>query len=133
MALLTALVVLAGLQSAQADSVVYIVSPASRLEVRTGKSGLLSFAGHEHLIRARAFTGHIVYHRDAPARSRVEVVILTDSLEVLTPPDTEEIRKVTAAMRRDVLDVANFPEIRLVSRSVTWTEGGGGGFTWWQR
>jgi polyisoprenoid-binding protein YceI len=123
MPLLTALVLLVSLQSPQADSVVYILSPASELDVRTGKAGLLGFAGHEHLIRARVFAGRIVYHRHAPAQSRIEVVIPTESLAVLTPPDTEEIRKVTAAMRHDVLDVATYPEIRLVSRSVTWSDG----------
>lgn len=114
---------LAAFQLPQADSVVYVLSPATQLDVHTGKSGLLGFAGHEHLIRARAFTGRVVYHRAVPAQSRVEIVILTDSLEVLTPPDTEEIRKVTADMRSKVLDVANYPEIRLASRSVTWSEG----------
>jgi len=114
---------LAAFQLPHADSVVYVLSPASQLDVQTGKSGLLGFAGHEHLIRARAFTGRVVYHRAVPERSRVEIVILTDSLEVLTPPDTEEIRKVTADMRSKVLDVANYPEIRLASRSVTWSEG----------
>lgn len=122
MQLLT-IALLAALQSPQADSVVYVLSPASQLEVETGKSGLLGFAGHEHIIRARAFTGRIVHRRDVPEQSRVEIVILTDSLEVLTPPDTEEIRKVTADMRSKVLDVANYPEIRLASRGVTWSEG----------
>ena len=79
---------------------------------------MLGFAGHEHVIRARAFSGRIEYHADAPADSRVEVIVPTDSLEVLTPPDTEEIRKVTATMRSDVLDVAHYPEIRLTTRSV---------------
>ncbi|HKA58973.1 MAG TPA: YceI family protein [Gemmatimonadales bacterium] len=114
---------LAALQLPAADSVVYDLSPASQLDVQTGKSGILGFAGHEHVIRARAFTGRIVYHRAKPERSRVEIVILTDSLEVLTPPDTEEIRKVTADMRSTVLHVATYPEIRLASRSVTWSEG----------
>jgi polyisoprenoid-binding protein YceI len=123
MPLLAALVLLA-LQVEPADSVVYVLSPASALEVRTGKAGLLAFAGHEHLVRARAFSGHITYYRDRPANSRVDIVIPTDSLEVLTPPDTAEIRKVTAAMRSDVLDVKAYPEIRLVSRSVTWSESG---------
>jgi polyisoprenoid-binding protein YceI len=109
---------LAALQMPHADSVVYTLAPTSRLEVKTGKSGLLGFAGHEHVIRARAFTGRVVYHRAVPEQSRVEIVILTDSLEVLTPPDTEEIRKVTADMRRVVLDVASYPEMRLVSRSL---------------
>ena len=90
--------------------------------MRTGNAGLLAFAGHEHRISARAFSGHITYHRDRPGQSRVDIVIPTDRLEVLTPPDTAEIRKVTAAMRSDVLDVTAYPEIRLVSRSITWSD-----------
>ena len=120
---LLAAVFLAALQSPQADSVVYVLSSASQLDVQTGKSGILGFAGHEHLIRARAFTGRIVYHRAVPEQSRVEIAVLTDSLEVLTPPDTEEIRKVTKDMRTTVLDAANYPEVRLAARSITWSEG----------
>jgi polyisoprenoid-binding protein YceI len=97
------------------------LSPASRFAVKTGKAGLLGFAGHEHVIRARAFSGQIVYHPEAPANSQVDIVVPTDSLEVLTPPDTAEIRKVTAAMRTEVLDVARYPEIRLTSRSIETT------------
>lgn len=96
----------------------YLLSPHSRFEVRTGKSGLFSLVGHSHLIRANAVTGHVVYDAAEPARSTVEILVLADSLEVLTPPDTEEIRKVTQAMRADVLDVARHPEIRFVSRAV---------------
>jgi len=97
------------------------VAPASRLEVTTGKSGLLGFAGHEHTIRARAYSGRVVYRPELIAASRVEITILTDSLEVLTPPDTEEIRKVTASMRTEVLDVAHYPEMRLVSQRIEGT------------
>jgi polyisoprenoid-binding protein YceI len=122
---LTIAVLVALVQSPQTDSVVYTLLPASRLEVRTGKSGLLGFAGHEHRIMAHAFTGQVIYHPHAPGRSRVEIVIPADSLEVLTPPDTEEIRKVTAAMRTEVLDVAHYPEIRFASRTVTPSEGRG--------
>lgn len=106
------------------DSIVYNVAPSSRFEVQTGKAGLLGFAGHEHLIRARAFSGQIVYRPGAPGESRVVIVVPTESLEVLTPPDTEEIRKVTEAMRTEVLHVAEYPEIRLVSKAVTPSDGG---------
>jgi polyisoprenoid-binding protein YceI len=123
MLLVTAVLLLAASQAPQPDSVVYTVSAASRLEVRTGKSGLFGFAGHEHRIRARAFAGHVVYYPRAPARSSVAIVIPADSLEVLTPPDTEEIRKVTAAMRTEVLDVAHYPEIRFAARTVSLSEG----------
>jgi polyisoprenoid-binding protein YceI len=103
------------------DSVVYHLSPASTFEVATGKSGLFGFAGHEHTIRARVFSGRIVYRPASIAASHIEITVLTDSLEVLTPPDTEEIRKVTTSMRTEVLDVAHHPEIRLVSQRIEGT------------
>ena len=97
------------------DSVVYDLVPASRFEVVTGKAGLLGFAGHTHVIRATGFSGRIVWYPDQPAAAHVSVSVPTDSLEVVTPPDTAEIRKVTAAMREEVLDVAHYPEIALVA------------------
>jgi polyisoprenoid-binding protein YceI len=119
---MTHLLLLAALlQGTARDSVVYRLAPTSVLEVSTGKGGLFGFAGHEHTIRARAFSGRIVYRPDSITASRIEITVLTDSLEVLTPPDTEEIRKVTASMRTEVLDVANYPEIRLVSRRIEGT------------
>ncbi len=101
------------------DSIVYVLSPASRLEVKTGKAGLFGFAGHEHLIRARVSSGRIVHYPGAPERSRVEIVVPADSLEVLSPPDTAEIRKVTQAMRTEVLRTDQYPEIRFASTAVT--------------
>jgi polyisoprenoid-binding protein YceI len=105
-------------QSLAPDSVVYDLASSSRLVVRTGKAGLFGFAGHEHLIQAREFSGRIVYYPRQPEASRVTVSIAAERLEVLTPPDTAEIRKVTAAMREDVLDVAQYPEITLTSQAV---------------
>ena len=106
------------------DSVVYAVSPASRLEVKTGKAGLFGFLGHDHVIHARAFSGRVVYYPGTPASSRVEITLPAESLEVLTPPDTEEIRKVTAAMRTEVLQVDRFPEMTFVSRSLAPSDSG---------
>jgi polyisoprenoid-binding protein YceI len=100
------------------DSVIYRLSPNSRLEVKTGKAGLFGFAGHTHLIRARAFSGQVVYYPKAPPNSRLDITVIADSLEVLTPPDTAEIRKVTEAMRADVLHVDQYHKIRLISRQV---------------
>jgi polyisoprenoid-binding protein YceI len=106
------------------DSVVYALAPSSRLEVKTGKAGVFGFAGHSHSIRARAFSGDVVYYPHAPARSHLQITIQADSLEVLTPPDTAEIRKVTATMRTDVLHADQYHEIRLASKEVTPTAGG---------
>ncbi|HEU4647729.1 MAG TPA: YceI family protein [Gemmatimonadales bacterium] len=106
------------------DSVVYRLTPASRLEVKTGKAGLFGFAGHTHVIQARAFSGQVVFYPKTPPRSHVAIKVVTDSLVVLTPPDTEEIRKVTEAMRTQTLQVDRYPEITLASRNVTQTETG---------
>jgi len=106
------------------DSVVYVLSAASRFEVKTGKAGLFGFAGHTHVVRARGFAGRVVYYPSAPSESRVEIVVPADSLEVLTPPDTAEIRKVTQAMRSDVLRVDEYPVIRFVSTGVSPTPEG---------
>jgi polyisoprenoid-binding protein YceI len=111
-------------QSGAPDSVVYRLLPASRLEVHTGKAGLFGFAGHEHVIRARGFAGRVVYFPAAPAATRVEITVPTDSLEVLTPPDTAEIRKVTEAMRTEVLQVERYRAITLVSKRIAPTAGG---------
>jgi polyisoprenoid-binding protein YceI len=107
-----------------ADSVVYRFLPASRLDVHTGKAGLFGFAGHTHVIRARGFTGRVVYYPTSPAASHVEITVPTERLEVLTPDDTAEIRKVTESMRGEVLEVSRYPQIKLASRSVAVTPGG---------
>jgi len=106
------------------DSLVYLVSPTSRFDVKTGKAGLFGFAGHAHVIRARALSGRVVYYAGAPASSHVEIMAPADSLEVLTPPDTEEIRKVTAAMRTEVLLVDQYHDITFASKTVTPTDSG---------
>src|SRR5262249_30241302 len=106
------------------DSVVYKVVPASRFDVKTGKSGLFGFAGHTHVIRAHAVTGQVVLHQHDPAKSHVQLTVPTDSLEVTTPPDTAEIRKVTASMREETLEVAQYPRIEFASKEVTPTDSG---------
>jgi len=99
------------------DSVVYHVDPSSRLVVKTGKAGLFGFAGHTHVIRARAVSGELVYRPGKPT-SYLRLKLPTDSLEVLTPPDTAEIRKVTEAMRTEVLHVDKYPEMTFAADSL---------------
>jgi polyisoprenoid-binding protein YceI len=111
-------------QAGAHDSVVYRVDSSSRFEVRTGKAGLFGFAGHNHRIRARSFTGALVYMPGDPTRSRVSIVVAAESLEVLTPPDTAEIRKVTETMRGQVLDADHYPQIRLASQTLAPTADG---------
>src|SRR5687767_10203681 len=80
------------------DSMVYTVLPTSRLDVHTGTAGVLGGLGHEHLVRARAFHGTIVYFPMEPARSSAVITVLTDSLEVLTDASRADVAKMTRAM-----------------------------------
>jgi polyisoprenoid-binding protein YceI len=102
----------------EADSVIYRLASGSRLQVKTGKAGVLGFAGHNHLIESHAVHGAVIYYPREPARSHLEITVSADSLQVLTPPDTAEIRKVGETMRTEVLRTADFPVIRLISREV---------------
>lgn len=111
-------------QVAGGDSVVYRFAPTSRFDVKTGKAGLFGFAGHEHLIRARGFAGRVVYYPGAPTASRVDLTVRSDSLEVLTPPDTEEVRKVTEAMRTDILRVEQYSTISFTSKALAPADSG---------
>jgi polyisoprenoid-binding protein YceI len=104
--------------------VVYRLSPSSRFEVRTGTAGVFGFAGHRHVVRARAFTGTVTYRPGDPSASRLDMTIPAESLEVLTPRDPAEIRQVTEAMRTKVLHVDDYPEIRFIVRRVTPTPTG---------
>jgi polyisoprenoid-binding protein YceI len=106
-------------QAAQgpSESVVYHIDPSSRLVVKTGKAGLFGFAGHTHVIHARAVSGELVYHPGKPT-SYLRITVPTDSLEVLTPRDTAEIRKVTQAMRTEVLHVDKYPEMTFAADSL---------------
>lgn len=117
----------ANLASAQApapDTVVYRLLPSSRFEVRTGKAGVFGFAGHSHVVRARAFTGSVRYRPGDPSVSQLEITIPAESLEVLTPTDTAEIRQVAEAMRTEVLHVDQYPEIRFTATRATPTPTG---------
>jgi polyisoprenoid-binding protein YceI len=114
----------AAAQGGERDSVVYVLSAASRFEVKTGKAGLFGFAGHTHVVGARRVGGRVIFYPNAPASSRVEILVSADSLEVLTPPDTAEIRKVTEAMRTEVLHVDEYPSISFVSTAANPTAEG---------
>ena len=99
------------------DSTVYRIHPGSRLVVKTGKAGLFGFAGHTHVIRARAISGRLVYH-PGKSTSYLRIVVPTDSLEVLTPPDTAEIRRVTKSMRTEVLHPDKHPQMTFAADSL---------------
>ena len=114
-AILAATTLAGGAATSQAKT--YILSPndESEILVRTDRSGLLSFAGHRHVIRAEDFAGKIEMSPDGrPAY--VELSIVAASLRVIDDDlDSSKVVQVQEAMETSVLEVEHFPRITFES------------------
>jgi polyisoprenoid-binding protein YceI len=99
----------------------FVVDPAkSRVTVHVGRSGLLGFAGHVHEVVGEPVRGAIVADEDHLSSSSVVVVFRAEDFHVIAgkePPD--DIPKIEKAMREDVLESAQHPEIIFTSTSIT--------------
>ena len=106
--------------AAGADESFVVDAAASSFRISVGKSGLFSFAGHEHEVRATAIEGVIVANREDLARSSVSLRFETGGLRVDgqgEPP--ADVPKVQAKMAGpDVLDVVKFQEVTFQSTVV---------------
>jgi len=100
----------------------YVVDPGtSRVRIHVGKAGLASFAGHEHEVVARAFSGTIVADSEEIGRSRIELSFDAAALEVTgegePPEDVTEVQETMVGAK--VLDVARFPTVSFRSSRVS--------------
>ena len=93
---------------------------ASHVRIHLGRSGLLKFLGHDHVIEAPIAEGRVEVVEDDPARSSVRLRFEADGLSVV--PGTEpaaDIPKVEARMRGpEVLDAERHPGIVFASSAV---------------
>jgi polyisoprenoid-binding protein YceI len=94
---------------------------ASTMAVHVGKTGIGSFAGHEHDVVVQAIRGEVVFDPADLAKSSVDLSVIAASLKVSDkdePP--EDLRKVQQTMTGpQVLDAARHRIIRFRSREVT--------------
>jgi polyisoprenoid-binding protein YceI len=107
--------------AAYAEPRSYSVDPEkSTLRVRVGKTGLFSFAGHEHVIAATGFEGQIVADTADIAHSTVSLTFPVTGLKVAAdgePP--EDVPKVQDKMTGpEVLDMAHFAAISFHSTAI---------------
>jgi polyisoprenoid-binding protein YceI len=122
MLVVVALVLHAGVLLAQAGSRTFSVdAAASHLVIHVGRSGALSFAGHDHEVIAPAMTGQIVYIAEDPSQSTVSVTFDAAKLRVTgqnePAKDVAEVQETMVGPR--VLDVGRFPTIAFQSREVS--------------
>lgn len=120
-----AVLALAAAPPAWAAPRTYVVDPAkSQVRVHVGRSGLFSFAGHEHEVAAPSLEGRIAADPADLAASSLGLTFAAAALTVLPagepagdPPKVEEAMRGPRA-----LDVARFPTIAFRSRAVTGRE-----------
>ncbi|MFL5294575.1 MAG: YceI family protein [Myxococcales bacterium] len=98
-----------------------IDSNASRVHLHVGKTGIGSFAGHEHNIFAPALMGEVAADFEDLPKSTVEVLVNARAMTVSPEGEPDgDAPKVQQAMRASgVLNVARYPLIRFRSRNVT--------------
>jgi len=107
--------------AAAAPRTFMIDSSASSVRLHVGKTGLVSFAGHEHEVVARSVEGEVDADFEDLSRSAVEVVVDASSLTVRAEGEPEgDPPQIEQAMKgRQVLDAKRFPDIRFRSQQVT--------------
>jgi polyisoprenoid-binding protein YceI len=113
---------LCSLQPAVAASRTFSLdSKASSVQAHVGKTGIGSFAGHEHLILAPSLQGDVNADFDDLPGSTVEVLVNARAMTVSEEGEPQgDAPKVQQAMRGpNVLNVARFPLIRFRSREVS--------------
>ncbi len=93
------------------------IDPASSLTVYAYKTGLFSFAAHDHVISAPITSGEVVLTEGA---QRVRLVVDARGMKVLDPKlDVDKRAEVQATMHSaKVLDTAAYPQIIFTSTAV---------------
>ena len=99
----------------------------STITLHAGKSGLFSFAGHDHEIVAPISDGEIALDRQDVSRSRISLRFDAKALKVTgkgePAGDVAEVQQVMLSDR--VLDVQRFPVISFTSRTMLVAKGAG--------
>ena len=94
---------------------------ASTAEAHVGRTGIASFAGHEHKIIARTIQGEVVFDPAALSKSSVDLVVDARSLKVSEENEPDgDAAKVQEVMRGPgVLDVVRFGNIHFHADEVS--------------
>ena len=98
-----------------------IDSNASRVHLHVGKTGIGSFAGHEHNIFAPALMGEVAADFEDLSKSTVEVLVNARAMTVSPEGEPDgDAPKVQQAMRGSgVLNAARYPIVRFRSQKIT--------------
>lgn len=88
-----------------------INSSQSQFLVTTSKAGLLKFFGHSHTIDIRSISGIVNLTSDSIVPASLEMLIYTDSLQVVDNVDEKERQQIERTMYNKVLETEKYPEV----------------------
>jgi len=110
-------------QPAETASDRYVIDRrASRFTVRAFATGLLAVMGHNPIIGIGDFSGEMTFSPDKLEAGSFRLVIKASSLSVQNDISDKDRREIERLMNQEVLEVANFPEIRYEAPTVSVTK-----------
>ena len=98
-----------------------LVPEESTFTVQAFAEGLFSAFGHDPVIAVRRFDGTAEFTPDTFEKAALHLSIDASSLVVANEVKEKDRLEVENTMRRDVLDVQNYPEIKFDSTNVALT------------
>jgi polyisoprenoid-binding protein YceI len=112
---------------AATTATVYVLDPGvSRFTARAFATGLLASLGHSPSFAIRQFAGEAKFSPDAPEQASVRIVVQSASLELSDQMTEKDRREIEATMRKEVLEIARFPEIIFEASNPSLSKGGEG-------
>lgn len=98
----------------------YRMDPAhSSFTVQGFAGGLLSFVAHSPTFAVRDFEGELRWHPDAAADARLSMIARAESLDLVDKVRSADREDIMGRMRREVLEVAAYPEIRFEAEEIS--------------
>ncbi|HEY0407914.1 MAG TPA: YceI family protein [Pyrinomonadaceae bacterium] len=98
----------------------YRIDPKqSQFVVQAEASGLLSFVGHNPVIAICGFGGDARFIPGTLGQASLLMLVQANSLAVVGDVSDKDRAEIERAMRDDVLEIARYPEIIYMSKSVT--------------
>lgn len=95
----------------------------SRFVVQAEASGLLSVFGHNPVIAVCGFGGDVRFVPGTLQQASLLVLVQSASLALVSESSDKDRHEIERAMRGEVLEIARYPEIIFMSKSITsrWT------------
>lgn len=90
----------------------------SRFTVQAFAGGMLSMFAHSPTFAVRDFQGELRVESDRLASATLDVIVRAVSLDLLDNVRPADRQEIESRMRREVLEVGDFPEIRFESTGI---------------